>query len=59
MSWINGNGFIPNDGPNGSAAPWALPYAGASGPFPPGRVSLELPNHAGRNPSMFDVPKPA
>lgn len=33
---INGNGFIPNDGLNGTAAPWAVPSAGASGPFPAG-----------------------
>ena len=36
MSWINGNGFIPNDGLNGSAAPWAAVNSGVSGPFPQG-----------------------
>ncbi len=36
MSWINGNGFIPNDGPNGTAAPWPVPASGGGRPFPPG-----------------------
>lgn len=36
MSWINGNGFIPNDGLNGSAAPWAVGNSGALGAFPAG-----------------------
>ena len=35
MSWINGNGFLPNDGLNGTAPPWAV-SAGGAGPFPPG-----------------------
>ena len=36
MSWINGNGFLPNDGLNGTAAPWAVPNSGTVSPFPPG-----------------------
>jgi len=54
MSWINGNGFIPNDGLNGSAAPWAALNAGISGPFPPGS-----PGYAGFGTSSTDGFRPA
>jgi hypothetical protein len=54
MSWINGNGFIPNDGLNGSAAPWAALNAGASGPFPPGS-----PGYTGYGASSTDGFRPA
>jgi hypothetical protein len=54
MSWINGNGFIPNDGLNGSAAPWAALNAGASGPFPSGS-----PGYAGYGASSTDGFRPA
>ncbi len=54
MSWINGNGFIPNDGPNGSTAPWALPGAGAAGPFPPGS-----PGYFGSGARSADAVRPA
>jgi hypothetical protein len=36
MSWINGSGFIPNGGLNGTAAPWATPGSGTAGPYPAG-----------------------
>ena len=54
MSWINGNGFIPNDGLNGSAAPWPVPNAGAGGPFPPGS-----PGYIGYGPASSDAFRPA
>lgn len=54
MSWINGNGFIPNDGPNASVAPWALPSAGASGAFPAGS-----PGYFGYGGSAADGVRPA
>ena len=47
MSQINGNGFIPNDG-------WALPYASASGPFPPGS-----PGYFGYGATSSDAVRPA
>jgi hypothetical protein len=53
MSWINGNGFIPNDGLNGSAAPWAIPNGGNAGPFPAGS-----PGYAGSSAST-DAVRPA
>ena len=36
MSWINGNGFVPNDALNGTRAAWDVPNGTAAGPFPPG-----------------------
>jgi hypothetical protein len=54
MSWINGNGFIPNDGLNGAAAPWAVPGSGASGPFPSGS-----PGYFGYGPNASDAVRPA
>jgi len=54
MSQIFGNGFIPNDGPNASAAPWALPYTGTSGPFPPGS-----PGYFGYGTAGTDAVRPA
>jgi hypothetical protein len=54
MSWINGNGFIPNDGLNGSAAPWAAMNSGVSGPFPQGS-----PGYAGSGTSSSDGVRPA
>ncbi len=54
MSWINGNGFIPNDGLNGSAAPWAALNAGVSGPFPAGS-----PGYSGYGTSSTDGFRPA
>ena len=36
MSWINGNGFVPNDQLNGTRAVWDARNAAAAGPFPPG-----------------------
>jgi hypothetical protein len=56
MSWINANGFIPNDGLNGSAAPWAVPNAGSSGPFPigsPGYTSFGSASSDGVRPAWF------
>ena len=54
MSWINANGFIPNDGLNGTASPWAVPNAGASGPFPPGS-----PGYMGYGAASSDAVRPA
>jgi hypothetical protein len=54
MSWINANGFIPNDGLNGTAAPWAVPNAGASGPFPMGS-----PGYTGYGSASADAVRPA
>jgi hypothetical protein len=54
MSWINGSGFVPNDGLNGSAAPWAVPSGGASGPFPAGS-----PGYSGYGASGSDGVRPA
>jgi len=54
MSWISGNGFIPNDGLNGSAAPWAAVNSGVSGPFPQGS-----PGYAGYGTSSSDGYRPA
>jgi hypothetical protein len=54
MSWINGNGFIPNDALNGTAAPWALPNGGAPGPFPAGS-----PGYSGYGTSSSDAVRPA
>jgi hypothetical protein len=54
MSWINANGFIPNDGLNGTAAPWAVPNAGASGPFPMGS-----PGYTGYGSASSDAVRPA
>jgi hypothetical protein len=54
MSWINANGFIPNDGLNGSAAPWAIPNAGVGGPFPPGS-----PGYLGYGAANSDAVRPA
>jgi hypothetical protein len=56
MSWINANGFIPNDGLNGSAAPWAVPNAGSSGPFPigsPGYMGFGSASSDGVRPAWF------
>lgn len=36
MSQITGNGFPPNDGLNGTIAPWVAPNTSAFGTFPPG-----------------------
>jgi hypothetical protein len=54
MSWINGNGFIPSDGLNGSAAPWAAMNSGVSGPYPQGS-----PGYAGYGASSSDGYRPA
>jgi hypothetical protein len=54
MSWINGNGFIPNDGLNGTAAPWAVPNRGTNGPFPAGS-----PGYLGYGSANFDAVRPA
>jgi hypothetical protein len=54
MSWINANGFIPNDGLNGRAAPWAVPNAGSSGPFP-----LGSPGYMGYGSASADGVRPA
>jgi hypothetical protein len=54
MSQIFGNGFIPSDGLNGTAAPWALPNAGASGTFPAGS-----PAYTGYGPANTDAYRPA
>jgi hypothetical protein len=51
---INGNGFIPNDGLNGTAAPWAVPNGGTSGPFPAGS-----PGYLGYGSSGTDAVRPA
>jgi hypothetical protein len=53
MSQIFGNGFIPSDGLNGTAAPWALPNAG-SGVFPSGS-----PAYIGYGPGSTDAYRPA
>jgi len=53
MSWINANGFIPNDGLNGTAAPWAVPNAGV-GSFPPGS-----PGNLGYGAASSDGVRPA
>jgi len=53
MSWINGNGFIPNDGLNGSASPWAVPNE-STGPFPTGS-----PGYFGYGPANADAFRPA
>ncbi len=54
MSQIFGNGFIPSDGLNGTAAPWALPNAGSSGTFPAGS-----PAYAGYGSASTDAVRPA
>jgi len=54
MSWINGNGFIPNDGLNGAAAPWAAPNGGVTGPFPAGS-----PGYIGYGQMSSDAVRPA
>jgi filamentous hemagglutinin len=53
MSQIFGNGLIPSDGLNGTAAPWALPNAG-SGAFPSGS-----PAYIGYGPGSTDAYRPA
>jgi hypothetical protein len=53
---INGNAFIPNDGLNGTAAPWAVPNGGVSGPFPqgsPGYLGYGSANADGFRPAWF------
>jgi hypothetical protein len=47
MSWINGNGFIPND-------TWALPGTSTSGPYPPGS-----PGYLGYGTASSDAVRPA
>jgi hypothetical protein len=54
MSQINANGFFPNDGLNGTAAPWAVPNGGTSGPFPAGS-----PGYFGYGPASTDAFRPA
>jgi hypothetical protein len=54
MSWINANGFIPNDGLNGTAAPWSVPNGGAGGPFPSGS-----PAYLGYGTANSDAVRPA
>jgi hypothetical protein len=54
MSQIFGNGFIPSDGLNGTAAPWAQPNAGSSGTFPSGS-----PAYVGYGPASSDAYRPA
>jgi hypothetical protein len=54
MSWINGNGFVPNDGLNGSSAAWLAAGEFPSGAFPPGS-----PANAGYGASGIDRVRPA
>lgn len=53
MSWINGNGFIPNEGLNESTAPWLAPAA-FDGAFPPGS-----PANVGYGATSVDGVRPA
>jgi hypothetical protein len=53
---INGNAFIPNDGLNGTAAPWAAPNGGVAGPFPhgsPGYLGYGSASSDGFRPAWF------
>ena len=65
MSWINGNGFIPNDGLNGSAAPWPVPNAGGGWTVSAGQSRLrrlrpgEFGRGAGRPGSAVGDPSAA
>ena len=54
MSWINGNGFIPGDGPNRTPAPWAARNGTSAGPFPQGS-----PGYVGYGPASTDAFRPA
>ena len=61
MSWINGNGFIPNEGPNGNTAPWLAPVA-PDGTFPPGspgNVGYGARSVDGFRPAWFGGGEPA
>lgn len=51
---INGNGFIPNDGLNGAAAPWGAPNPIMGGVFPAGS-----PGNLGYGPIGADAVRPA
>jgi hypothetical protein len=58
---IAGNGFIPNDGPSGTVAPWFAPLAGGAGPFPPGspgNVGYGANNTDAVRPAWFGSPDP-
>jgi hypothetical protein len=54
MSWINGNGFIPNDGLNATRAPWAAGNGATAGTFPQGS-----PGNIGYGPATTDAFRPA
>jgi hypothetical protein len=54
MSWINGNGFIPNDGLNATRAPWAAGNGATAGTFPQGS-----PGNIGYGPASTDAFRPA
>jgi hypothetical protein len=54
MSWINGNGFVPNDGLNATRTPWGAGNGATAGPFPQGS-----PANVGYGPASADAFRPA
>lgn len=53
MSWISGNGFIPNDGPSGAQAAWAARSGITAGPFPQGSPAYSRASTDAFRPAWF------